>query len=642
MQEILPMEKSSSASHLPRAIELLAPAKDLETAIQAILHGADAVYIGAPKFGARASAGVSLEDLGVLCTFAHQYGVRIYVALNTILYDDELEEARSLAYQLYALGVDALIVQDMALTMMELPPIPLHASTQCDTTTPQEARLLEALGFEQIVLARELNVEQIRQIAKVTNRPLEVFVHGALCVSYSGRCYLSQALTNRSANRGACSQQCRLPYNLLDARGTLIGKDEHLLSPKDLNRTELIHSLLEAGVSSLKIEGRLKGISYVKNITAHYRQILDQIIKEHPEQYRRASYGHTVLNFIPNPIKSFNRGFTDYQFHLATPEHPNPSIINKHTPKSQGEYLGTISSSKGKELCINTSTPISNGDGMLCLTPQGEVLGFKINRNEGNKLYPAKSTQLPRGTQVWRNYDHKFEAQLSGTTAVRKHPIDIKLQLIDYHTLKLSFHIVDLPQLTALATLPNLKLDVAQKFDEGRIRAELSKLGETIFEARNITLDLNLQEGEKPFIPASWLTSLRRQAVELLLNSLKEYFIPLRSSHTTQMPRLDRKAIVSNLTAPSHWRTNISNTLARKHYQALGIEAPQDAYELSPKSNIPMITTKHCIKRELGYCIRETSKKFPYQEPLFLEQNGNRLRLEFDCRVCQMLLYQVP
>lgn len=619
-----------------RSIELLAPARDLETARAAIQHGADAVYIGAPRFGARAAAGVSLQDLRQLCQEAHIYGVRIYVALNTILYDDELEEVRQLIWDIYEAGADALIIQDMGITMMDLPPIPLHSSTQCDTVEPEDAQQLEALGFEQIVLARELNIEQIRRIREVTTKPLEVFVHGALCVSYSGRCYISQAFTGRSANRGACSQQCRLPYNLLDSRGKLIEEGKHLLSPKDLNRSQLLEQLLEVGVSSFKIEGRLKGISYVKNITAYYRKCLDAIIARYPEKYKRASLGRSTLKFEPNPIKSFNRGFTDYQMCLPSKLQSKPALLNPHTPKSQGEYIGTIKHSDKKTWQIKTNTRLANGDGLLYLTPDGEVGGINVNVSMGQgRITTARPTQIPIGSQVFRNHDKEWERLLSNPTAERRLPIQIKLSATA-ERLTLQMTMCDAPSIVAQASC-ELSLELAKRFDAERLSGELSKLGDTIFVVEQVELFLG---GEQYFVPLSILSSLRRQATERLMQLWQGYIQPCRSPLSSKMKDLDRSQLPNRPKFTPDYRANIANRLAAAHYRAMGYVEQEQAFELQGQAGAYLMTTKHCIKHDLGYCPRQTKAAMPYSEPLFLEQGGRRIRLEFDCQQCQMYLLQ--
>ena len=617
-----------------RRIELLAPAKDIETARAALLHGADAIYIGAPRFGARAAAGVSLEDLSILCREAHFYNVRVYVTLNTIIYDDELEEVQSLIWDIYHAGADAIIIQDMGITMMDLPPIPLHSSTQCDTVNPEDAQLLEALGFEQIVLARELNVEQIRQIKAVTTKSLEVFIHGALCVSYSGRCYISQTFTKRSANRGECSQQCRMSYDLRDSRGKLIREQEHLLSPKDLNRSNLIEELLEAGASSFKIEGRLKSVSYVKNITAFYRQCIDEVISKYPDKYERASSGTTTISFSPNPSKSFNRGFTDYQFHLPTPEKPKAHVVNVHSPKSQGEYLGLLGKSNPKSWNIKTSLELSNGDGLLFITPEGNSGGININKSLGDgQVIPARPLQIPQGSKIFRNYDQAWERTMSGKTAQRKLPISIHLE-IESSALKLSLARLDCPTIQVNQVL-DIILEPAKRFDRERLLSELSKMGDTPFEALDVQLS---DDGTEYFIPLSILGQLRRDAVSALIDRCVSKAKPDRSILTPKMKNLNRAILPKRKKFVADYRANISNKLARVHYQAMGYVEPSPAYELQEDNSALLMCTKHCIKHELGYCTRENKGTMPYAEPLYLIQGDNKIRLVFDCAACEMHL----
>ena len=378
-----------------RKIELLAPARNLECGIEAINHGADAVYIGAPKFGARAAAVNSLEDIAALVEYAHLYNVRIYVTVNTILKEEELKETEEMIRELYRIGVDALIVQDMAIAKLELPPIPLHASTQMDNRTVDKVRFLRDAGFRQVVLARELSLREIGKIHEACpDIPLEVFVHGALCVSYSGQCYVSQACFGRSANRGECAQFCRLPFSLVDAEGKMIAKDKHLLSLKDLNQSEELEALLDAGASSLKIEGRLKDVSYVKNVTAAYRQKLDAIFARRKE-YTRASSGKCRFDFKPQLDKSFSRGFTHYFLHGRSKD-----IFSFDTPKSLGEEMGTMKESRGNYLTVAGVKSFSNGDGVCYLDEQGRLQGFRINRVDGNKLYPQEMPRIKPRTML--------------------------------------------------------------------------------------------------------------------------------------------------------------------------------------------------------------------------------------------------
>lgn len=627
--------------HLPRPIELLAPARDLETAIAAIDHGADAVYIGAPRYGARSVAGVSLQDIAQITEYAHTFGVRIYVALNTIIYDHELCDVEALIWDIWRCGADALIVQDMALTLMQLPPIPLHASTQCDTIDPDDARQLEALGFEQIVLGRELNVEQIRRIKEVTSTPLEVFVHGALCVSYSGRCYLSQALTNRSANRGECSQQCRLPYDLIDSNGLKVISSEHLLSPKDLNRGDLLEALLQAGASSFKIEGRLKSISYVKNVTTYYRQQLDRIIKQYPHLYIRASKGRHTWTFTPDPSKSFNRGFTDYQFRLSQSKtERNPVVISPYTPKSLGEYLGGIKKSVQRQdkgmptYRLTDPVELANGDGLLYVTPDGVVGGLKVNKAREDGFTPARTINIPKGSRIYRNFNQAFERELSGKSATRKLPIALRLSCVHWG-LRLDVWSIDEPRLNCSCSL-ELTIERAKRFDAQRLRSELSKLGETDFVAHQVEIAFS---GQEPFIPLSLLSELRRSTIQAFVRTLKISSRQLYSVTTRRMPSISREMLPKRPRLRGDYRANIANHLARKHYEALGYINPDMAYELSPKRNAELMCTKHCLKHYLGYCTRQTHSPLPYKEPLYLVQNGQKLRLAFDCKQCQMLIY---
>lgn len=620
----------------PRRIELLAPARNIETARAAIQHGADAIYIGAPRFGARAAAGVPLEDLRQLCCEAHLFGVRVYVTLNTIIYDEELTEVEALIWEIYRAGADALIIQDLGITMMNLPPIPLHSSTQCDTVEPEDALQLEALGFEQIVLARELNVEQIRRIKAVATKPLEVFIHGALCVSYSGRCYISQAFTQRSANRGECSQQCRLAYDLLDSRGNIIRHQEHLLSARDLNRTNLLENLLDAGASSLKIEGRLKSISYVKNITAHYRSLLDEIIKKQPTAYVRSSYGQVSFRFTPNPFKSFNRGFTDYQFELPNPENPKVHVVNIHSPKSQGEFLGEVDVSSVRSWQLRTQIDIANGDGLLYVTPDGVVGGVNVNRSLGRgEITPARPLKLPVGTKVYRNHDQEWERLLSGPTAERRLSIIVKLSRAD-KGLALTLQCVEGRQISIVENIP-FELEKAKRFDEDRLRTELTKFGDTIFSVVSVEIDF---AGEEYFVPLSLLAQLRRSATASLMSKLMSIAKQDISELTPLMQTKNRSELPFRPHFVPDYRANIANHLARKHYEGLGYKETQPAFELDEQDTAYLMCTKHCIKHELGYCAREKKEKMPYPEPLYLEQGGRRIRLEFDCNRCQMYLFK--
>ncbi|NDW09081.1 U32 family peptidase [Dysgonomonas sp. 520] len=601
---------------IARKIELLAPAKNLECGVEAINHGADAVYIGAPRFSARSAAGNSLEDIEQLVNHAHLFGARVYVALNTILKDEELADTEKLIWQLYEIKVDAVIVQDMGILMLNLPPIPLHASTQVDNRTVEKARFLEQTGFSQIVLARELSVDQIRKIASQISTPLEVFVHGALCVSYSGQCYLSEALSKRSANRGACAQYCRLPYTLVDSNGVRILQDKHLLSMKDLNLSDHLEELLDAGASSLKIEGRLKDISYVKNVVAYYRQKLDKILSRHPE-YIRASSGKSTYTFTPDLKKSFNRGFTKYFFDGR----PSEKIWSIDTPKSIGEPIGKVKDIFDKFFVLSGTKILNNGDGLCFLNDKKELQGIRVNRVDGEKIFPYENNiHIRKGTEVYRNFDHEFEKELSKKTAERK--IDINVSLTE--TAKgfcLSAEDED-GNITELQFEHNLEL--AKKDQTENIQANLSKTGNTIFKVRNVIIELS----ESWFIPSSTLSDWRRQLIDKLTDErLRSHIVEKMEHLPTAHP------------FPTHDITylgNVMNEKSRQFYLQHQSTVKELAFEKEKQNNVPLMFTRHCIKQSLGWCPKEKNSEHVYKEPFYLVYNNTRLRLEFDCKNCEM------
>lgn len=620
----------------PRLVELLAPAKDLATGQAAILHGADAVYIGAPSFGARASAGVSIEDIGRLARFARLYRAKVYVALNTILYDDELPEAERIAWELYRAGADALIVQDMSLCRLNLPPIALHASTQCDIRTVEKVRMFESLGYEQVVLARELSLPEIRKIAGSTSVVLEAFVHGALCVSLSGQCYLSEALTRRSANRGACAQLCRLPYTMIDADGKVIRSNQHLLSLKDLNRSAELESMLEVGISSFKIEGRLKGVSYVKNVTAHYRRLLDELISRYPERYCRASSGRCTFAFHPAPEKSFNRGFTNL---LLSGKRDTNTLITPESNKSKGAYIGCVTAVNRDKVSIrlrsdNTGAKpsLANGDGLYLLHPDGNMSGTRIN-----VVLPDGSIQVDNpagivsGTNVFRNYDIRFEKALSqDNSAVRLIPVSLTLTDVP-DGFSLSIEADCYPSAKATITAAH---EPATRFDEEQIRKNLTKLGGTPLEA--VSVDIRLSHDY--FIPLSLIGRLRRDAVQS--------FIEKASS----MPEREEKPVVQRRISPAasclqegeqslSFLANVANKEAETFYRQMGYTSIAPAFEHSHPQGVPLMFSKHCLRYHLGYCPTLQHKESPYREPYYLIHGETRLRLRFDCQHCQMLVY---
>lgn len=603
-----------------RPIELLSPAKDLNCGIEAINHGADAVYIGAPKFGARSAAGNSLEDIRELCEYAHLYEARIYVTLNTILKEEELEEAERMIWNLWRVGTDALIIQDMGITRLNLPPIPLHASTQTDNRTPEKVRFLEAAGFTQVVLARELSLNEIRRISEATTVPLEVFVHGALCVSYSGQCYLSAALSGRSANRGECAQYCRLPYTMVDATGTEIVTHKHLLSLKDMNRSDQLEALLDAGVSSLKIEGRLKDVGYVKNITAYYRKKLDAVLSRRPE-YRRASAGRSTYTFEPVAEKSFNRGFTPFLLEGRTAD-----ITAFNTPKSLGEPVGTVKEIKGNSFTVAGLKQLNNGDGLVFFNRKGELEGFRVNRVEANRVFPLDMPQLAPKTPLYRNFDQAFDKLLAKPSAERK--LSVEIEFLD-NPFGFTLCMEDETGARIMLTEPFAK-ELARREQQDNIRTQLSKLGNTPFEASKVVVGLS----ENWFVPSSLLADMRRRGVEKLLEARRARY-----------PRETVKRVQPSVSIPFPERQltylgNVANGKARSFYQDHGVEQIDPAFELSPRKDVPLMFTKHCLRYSMGWCPTYQKDKSPYKEPYYLLYKDTRLRLQFDCKHCQMLVFE--
>ena len=603
----------------PRKIELLAPAKDVETGKEAVLHGADAVYIGAPKFSARAAAGVSITDIAELVEFAHRFDVRIYVALNTILFDNEIEEAQQMAYDLYNIGADALIVQDFSFFTLNLPPIPLHASTQMDNRTVEKVQLLENLGCAQVVLARELSLDEIRTIAASTSIPLEVFVHGALCVSYSGQCYLSQAYGGRSANRGVCEQLCRLPYTLEDAYGKIWLENKHLLSLKDLNRSDDIEALLDAGVSSFKIEGRLKDSSYVKNVTAYYRLTLDAIIERRNSEFLRSSAGISEYTFTPDLKQSFNRGFVHY--FLNNREKP---LVSMDTPKSIGEKAGTVTGVGRDFFTLNSSLTFANGDGLCYLSEEGIFEGFRLNKVEGYRFFPLGQPLLHRGMALYRNYNKAFEDKLSKKSANRQ--IEVTMTLRSYR-LGVVLDVIDKNGCSASIAREIERVQSKTDQTEQQIRI-LTKTGDTIYKVNN----LDLTGCSNLFLPASFLTTLRR-------NTLAELDLSRQTHREVQLRRFDADKTFSLEALHSDYRANVANRYAQGFYSRCSKNTTAMAFELKKSGGEILMTTKYCLLYELGKCKKTIPTCNRPAEPLFLRHNRGRLRVEIDCTACEMRLY---
>ncbi|MBN1464042.1 MAG: U32 family peptidase [Paludibacteraceae bacterium] len=603
-----------------KSIELLSPAKNLDCGLAAINHGADAVYIGAPKFGARASAANSIQDIKQLINYAHQFNARVYVALNTIIADEELDEAEKIIHQLYEIGTDALIIQDMGVLQMNIPPIALHASTQTDNRTVEKVQFLEKAGFSQVVLARELTLEQIKTISSQTSVPLEFFVQGALCVSYSGRCYISQAMCGRSANRGECAQYCRLPYDLVDANGQVLIKNKHLLSLQDLNLSDYLGDLLEAGIRSFKIEGRLKEQDYVKNVTAFYRKKLDAIF-EGTSQYKKLSSGKTTFFFTPNLSKTFQRGASSYFLNGR-----NSNITSFDTPKSTGERIGRVQEITNTFIRLDSDVQLHNGDG-LCFFGANGFTGFRINRAEGVLIYPAQMPPVKKRTEIFRNYDSEFDKLLNKKSAERKIAVNCRfsetktgflLELVDE----------DANQVTVACTIDKQKAQQAEKALE-TIRTQLSKLGNTNFVVTRIDLDLT----SAYFIPASYLSEWRRMAIEKLEQARSE------SHKVITMPIKPTNHIYPQKELT--YLDNVHNNLARAFYEQHGVEKIALSFENAMPKNVPLMFTKHCLKYSLGACARypnQSALKYIFTEPLYLSFQENKLRLQFDCIHCEMII----
>ena len=601
-----------------RKIELLAPARNLECGIEAINHGADAVYIGAPKFGARSAAGNSLADIATLVEYAHLFNVRIYVTVNTILRDSELSETEEMIWQLYNAGVDALIVQDMGITQLNLPPIPLHASTQMDNRTVEKVRFLSNAGFRQVVLARELSLDEIRKIHEACpDVALEVFVHGALCVSYSGQCYVSEACFGRSANRGECAQFCRLPFSMVDEDGKVIVRNKHLLSLKDLNQSSILESLLDAGATSLKIEGRLKDVTYVKNVTAAYRQKLDEIFCRRKE-YVRSSSGDTVLDFTPQLEKSFNRGFTHYFLHGRTPD-----IASFNTPKSLGEEMGTMKEQYKKYVTVSGVKPFHNGDGACFIDEQGCLQGFRINKVEGNKLFPAGAIQrIKPKTPIYRNYDQDFEKLLTRKSAERKIGVDWVLSETAFG---FALTVSDEDKNSVTLSFPVEAKEKARTSQHDNLCSQLKKMGNTPFRTRSVVI----QCLEEWFIPSSLISDWRRLATDRL--------VALRRINFRRELQVWKPTNHSYPTSSLTYLGNVMNGKAEKFYQEHGVCNIAPAYEKQAPDNATLMFCRHCLRYSMGWCPTYQRVRSPYREPYYLVSNdGKRFRLEFDCKRCQM------
>ena len=627
-----------------KKIELLSPAKNLEVGIAAINHGADAVYIGGPSFGAREKVGNSIEDIEALCKHAALFDAKVYVTMNTLLYDSELEDARKLAYDCWNAGVDALIVQDMALLNMDMPPIALHASTQCHNIEAEKVKFLEDVGFSQVVLARELSIEQIKDIRSKTSVPLEYFVHGALCVSYSGQCYLSHVIGGRSANRGACAQPCRLSWNLENAEGKRLISNRHLLSLRDLNNSKNIEELIDAGISSFKIEGRLKDIDYVKNVTAYYRNKIDEVIAKR-DDLCRSSRGESNPSFYPAPEKSFSRGFTDYFIHGR-----QKYIDAPYSPKSMGEYLGTIEKIKNKSITIRTGKELHNGDGLCFLDRENNLLGFNVNAVAENKTRSLSQTITSNtdismatrfkieGSKIFRNHDNVWEKELEKSNGNRKQKISLRFtDTEDGFALSAKLYNKDSEYVTTNISIDKeVAINTEKALDN--IKSKLSQWGDTEFSIEEIDVEFGQQttdNGQQTlstayFIRASVLGEMKKDLVE----KLKSYLI---EKHRNERDRRDVTPVASNVIYPKESLTylgNVINEKSREFYKRHGVEIIEDGLEkLRSGDELVVMTTKHCVRYANNICSKEIGKP---ATSLYLANDKGRFRLDFDCRNCCM------
>ncbi len=633
-------------------LELLAPAKNKSIGIAAINCGADAVYIAGPKFGAREAAGNSISDIAELVEHAHKFGAKVYMVVNTILYEHELQQARETIIEAHRIGCDAIIVQDLAILQMDLPPIELFASTQTNIRTPQQARFLESLGFSRLILARELSLEQISSIKEATSVPLESFIHGALCVSYSGQCYLSQKIAGRSANRGCCSQACRSNYTLVDATGkevklpdgSPLAKDTPILSLKDFNLSNHIPQLVKAGITSFKIEGRLKNESYIKNVVLLYRRKIDEFLKTNP-QYCRASYGSCIGGFTPNPAATFNRDYTSLFI-----EGKRGNWRSKDGAKYLGEFVGNITgagTNRYGQLHFTykgaAGKVINNGDGLCFVTPKGEILGARANTCNGNMVATTEKLAVPAGSKLYRNYNILFEKELEKNPPRRCIDVTLFVSSTEEGYLVKGRTAEGIESLYTIAG----KVDIAQNpaLALENIRKQLGK-STGIFNFTVGTIELD----EVPFLPASQLNGIRRELALQLGQEIAAAIDSRREKDAIAFVERKQQSRKLPVNKELTYLANCSNPLSRELYESLGAEKIAPAYELQEAQQAELMRTKYCIKYEYGLCPNHKAKwgndknyrnnlgNISFTEPLWLLNGKNRLQLKFDCTNCEMLV----
>jgi len=611
-----------------RRIELLCPAKNIQTAKSAILCGADAVYIGANAFGARYVASNPTDEIAELCDFAHLYGCRVCITLNTILHDDEIPQAIDLAKKLYDVGVDSLIIQDLGLLECGLPPMPLQASTQCHTTTTEKAKFLEACGFGTIVLARELSLEQIKEISQALkpDTRIECFVHGALCVSYSGQCRLSYAIGGRSGNRGECAQPCRMKYELYDADENEIAPPAHYLSLRDMNRSQSVGEMLDAGVDIFKIEGRLKDENYVKNTTAYYRKILDKEIES--RNLKRASFGKSEIDFQPDPNKTFTRTFCEYHLHGT-----QKNCASFDTPKAKGEFIGFAKKTFPNGFILPNATAIlSNGDGLV-FEDKENSFGCAVRKIEGDKDYlghPNDKIIVRANSKIFRNKNVKFESELE-KQIVRKMDVEISVSSAENATL---FSVKTLDERAIEASVKITDITNAQNENRAieTLKQNLAKLGQTPFVAKNIFVNSK----NVPFLPVSKINAIRRELIDALTKNILDSYKQSQRQYIAPQPNFD----ITTDTIQSDELANVLNSYAEKFYKKFGINISGRAVESTPKESLlgkQVMQTKHCILRELNLCTKTSDKKI--KQPLILKNQSAYLHVYTDCKNCGMNIF---
>ncbi|MCU0467282.1 MAG: U32 family peptidase [Arcicella sp.] len=610
---------------MKKKVEILSPAKNLLQGMAAINAGADAVYIGAPQFGARTNATNSIDDIAELVKYAHLFKAKVFVVVNTILYDNELETCRKLIYQLYDIGVDALIIQDMAIMEMDLPPIVIHASTQANNRDAQHVNFLADAGMKRVVLARELNLDQVREISEATDVELEFFVSGALCVSFSGNCYMSVANGERSANRGSCAQNCRLPYQLIDGTGKTLIANSHLLSIKDLDLSDQLPNLIEAGVTSFKIEGRLKDIVYVKNNTSFLRKKLDTFLANNSGKYQKASSGRTFYNFEPEMDRSFNRGYTDYFVNKR-----KEKIGSWESPKSQGQYIGKLLEVKANGYVIENFEKLNNGDGLYFLNEDGVADGAQINIIVNDVVVPNTFKPLPIGTVIYRNSDAEFNKMVEKeNSAVRK--IGVSLHFTEINE---GFQLVAIDEdghQSSMTLISEKELAKSQESVIPNIKKNLGKTGNTPFIVDSIEVVLN----DNWFLPISKINEIRREVLEQLIDvRVREYhreeFQIQKTEHPYPVQKLD-------------FMYNVSNKMARAFYKRHGVTEIEKAFELQwDPGKARVMSTKYCVKYELGKCARFQRETMGEKlvEPLTLKHGENEYKLKFNCKPCEMEIWE--